>query len=123
MPIDRFLLVRKKPIAGRFSALLLVLVSIVPAASGEALTIADVTRLALADPDRLATFAETTFWYVLPSMPMFLLIGAMLRHGVSFWMTLGVGALVTLALYAVTTLLLGVFHPGNDGHPVPAFLS
>ncbi len=65
------------------------------------------------DPDRLAAFAETTFWYVLPSLPMFLLIGAMLRHGVSFWVALGVGALVTLSLYAVTTLLLGVFHPGQ----------
>ncbi len=59
MRIDRFLLVPKKPIPGRFFALLLVLVSIVPAASGEALTIADVTRLVLADPDRVAMINAT----------------------------------------------------------------
>jgi hypothetical protein len=37
------------------------------------------------DPVRMAAHAEATFWYVLPSLPMFLLIPALLRAGVPFW--------------------------------------
>jgi hypothetical protein len=38
-----------------------------------------------ADPDRLAAHASATFWFVLPSLPMFLVIPALLRRGVAFW--------------------------------------
>ena len=37
------------------------------------------------DPERMAAHAGATFWYVLPSLPMFLLIPALLRRGVPFW--------------------------------------
>jgi hypothetical protein len=36
------------------------------------------------DADRVAAHVEATFWYVLPSLPMFLLIPAGLRHGFHF---------------------------------------
>ena len=51
------------------------------------------------DPQRLASHAGATFWYVLPSLPMFLLIPAMLKRGVPFWAALTTGCLVTVALY------------------------
>ena len=51
------------------------------------------------DPVRLASHAESTFWFVLPSLPMFLLIPAMLRGGSSFWLALACGCALTLALY------------------------
>ena len=51
------------------------------------------------DPERLAAHAGATFWYVLPSLPMFLLMPALLRRGVSFWPALGAGAVLTIALY------------------------
>jgi hypothetical protein len=38
--------------------------------------------------ERIAAHAQSTFWYVLPTMPMFLLMPAMLRHGIGFWSTL-----------------------------------
>lgn len=53
-----------------------------------------------ADPVRMAAHAEATFWYVLPSLPMFLLIPALLRQGVTFWVALLAGCLLTMALYA-----------------------
>ena len=52
------------------------------------------------DPVRMAAHAEATFWFVLPSLPMFLLIPLMLRHGVGFWPALLVGCGVTIALYS-----------------------
>jgi len=34
-----------------------------------------------ADAERIAAQLEATFWFVLPSLPMFLVLPAMLRHG------------------------------------------
>src|SRR5690348_1830385 len=41
------------------------------------------------DGERIAAHAEATFWYVIPSMPMFLALPWMLRHGIGFWIALG----------------------------------
>ncbi|HEY9217460.1 MAG TPA: DUF3147 family protein [Phenylobacterium sp.] len=51
------------------------------------------------EPQRLAAHAEATFWYVLPSLPMFLLIPAMIRRGAPFWLALVAGCALTMALY------------------------
>jgi hypothetical protein len=53
------------------------------------------------DASNMAAHAEATFWFVLPSLPMFLLIPALLRHGVSFWISLTVGCILTVALYSL----------------------
>jgi hypothetical protein len=57
------------------------------------------------DPVRMAAHAEATFWFVLPSLPMFLLIPLMLRQGFSFWLALSLGCLLTMLLYVATTLV------------------
>jgi hypothetical protein len=51
------------------------------------------------DAENMAVHAGATFWYVLPSLPMFLLIPYMLRSGVGFWPSLLAGCLLTIALY------------------------
>ncbi|TCM17013.1 hypothetical protein EDF56_106125 [Novosphingobium sp. PhB165] len=51
------------------------------------------------DAENMAVHAGATFWYVLPSLPMFLLIPALLRHGVGFWLALLAGCALTVALY------------------------
>ena len=43
------------------------------------------------DAANMASHAEATFWFVLPSLPMFLVIPAMLRNGFSFWWALATG--------------------------------
>ncbi|MBA3897565.1 MAG: DUF3147 family protein [Sphingomonadaceae bacterium] len=52
-----------------------------------------------ADPERLARHAQATFWYVLPSLPLFLIVSALLRQGVAFWISLLAGCLATIAFY------------------------
>lgn len=52
------------------------------------------------DPARMAAHVGATFWYVLPSMPMFLLMPALIRRGMGFWPALGAGCLLTVVLYA-----------------------
>ncbi len=51
------------------------------------------------DPGNMAIHSEATFWYVLPSLPMFLLIPALLRGGVNFWLALAAGCVLTVLLY------------------------
>lgn len=51
------------------------------------------------DPARMAAHATGTFWFVLPSLPMFLLMPALLKRGVSFWPALAAGCALTLVLY------------------------
>jgi hypothetical protein len=58
-----------------------------------------------ADPARLADHAQATFWYVLPSLPMFLVIPALLRSGVGFWTALVAGCVLTVGLYLAMTIV------------------
>jgi hypothetical protein len=58
-----------------------------------------------ADTSLLADHAEATFYFVLPSLPMFLLIPWMLRSGHDFWLSLGAGIVLTVILYFITAML------------------
>jgi len=51
--------------------------------------------------ENMAAHVESTFWFVLPSLPMFLVIPALLRHGFGFWSSLVIGCLLTIALYSL----------------------
>ena len=51
------------------------------------------------DPVRMAAHAGATFWFVLPSLPMFLAIPALLQRGVPFWISLAGGCALTVGLY------------------------
>ena len=55
------------------------------------------------DAENMAAHAGATFWFVLPSLPMFLLIPALLRAGVSFWAALLAGCVLTILLYLAMT--------------------
>lgn len=55
------------------------------------------------DVGNMAAHVEATFWFVLPSLPMFLLMPWLLRSGVSFWATLAIGCALTVALYLAMT--------------------
>ena len=61
------------------------------------------------DAERIASHAEATFWYVLPSLPMFLVLPAMLRAGVGFWPSMATGCVLTIVLYFATIWTLAKF--------------
>jgi hypothetical protein len=61
------------------------------------------------DIERIAGHAEATFWYVLPSLPMFLVMPAMVRAGVGFWLSLGASCALTIVLYFITAWALAKF--------------
>lgn len=51
------------------------------------------------DRARMEAHVGGTFWYVVPSLPMFLLIPALLRAGMPFYLALLLGCLLTVVLY------------------------
>jgi hypothetical protein len=51
------------------------------------------------DPVKLADHAQATLWFVIPSLPMFVLIPVLLRRGVGFWPALALGCVLTITLY------------------------
>lgn len=57
------------------------------------------------DAENMAVHSAATFWYVLPSLPMFLLIPAMLRAGLPFWLSLLAGCVLTIVLYGALVAL------------------
>ena len=44
------------------------------------------------DPERVAELVGSTFWFILPSLPMFLVLAALLRSGMGFWLSDGARA-------------------------------
>ena len=48
---------------------------------------------------RLANHAEATFWFVLATLPMFVTLAWMLRHGWNFWGALGLCCLLTAGCF------------------------
>ena len=61
------------------------------------------------DSEKLATHAFGTFWYVLPSLPMFLVMPWMLRKGINFPVTLAAGITLTVFLYVLMIRILAKF--------------
>lgn len=53
------------------------------------------------EPLKVADLAASTFWFFLPSMPMFIVIPWLLRSGWSFAATMALAIAMTLLLYAL----------------------
>lgn len=58
---------------------------------------------------KIANHAWYTFWYVLPTLPMFLLLPWMLNRGSSFWTALGAAAALTIVCFWLTALIMKRF--------------
>ena len=61
------------------------------------------------DAVRIAELSVSTFWLVLPTLPMFLVLPWLLRHGWGFYPALGGGIGVMLVCYVVAVPILARF--------------
>ena len=57
---------------------------------------------------KIANHAWYTFWYVVPTLPMFLIFPALLPR-IGFWPTLGVSAVITVASFTVFAMIVKRF--------------
>jgi hypothetical protein len=61
------------------------------------------------DTGKIADISAETFWYVLPTLPMFLLLSYLLRRDFNFYTALVICAALTALLFALTQGLLRHF--------------
>jgi len=61
------------------------------------------------DTPKIAEYARYTFWFVLPSLPMFLLLPVLLTNGVNFWLSLLACAVLTFICFGLAALLAKPF--------------
>lgn len=61
------------------------------------------------ETEKIIAHAEGTFWYVLPSLPMFLVMPWMMKKGISFPASLAAGVALTGILYFLMTKALAKF--------------
>lgn len=59
--------------------------------------------------EKLASHSAGVFWFVLPSLPMFLVFPVLLRRGIHFWPSLLICCGLTMVLYAAMAYLLKRF--------------
>jgi hypothetical protein len=53
------------------------------------------------DSLKVAELASSTFWFILPSLPLFIVLPMLLRSGGGFWAAMAFVIAGTLALYAL----------------------
>ncbi|MEK7802400.1 MAG: DUF3147 family protein [Pseudomonadota bacterium] len=58
------------------------------------------------DSERIASHAESTFWLVLPSLPMFLVLPILLRAGIHFYIAMALSCALTVILYLLMVWIL-----------------
>ena len=55
--------------------------------------------------EKISQHAYYTFWYVIPTLPMFLLMPYTLSKGLSFWQSLGISIIFTFICFIITALI------------------
>jgi hypothetical protein len=60
------------------------------------------------DVNNIADHTEATFWFVLPTLPMFLIIPFLLRANWNIWLVLTISVMVTLVFYLITKEILSL---------------
>jgi len=61
------------------------------------------------DTLKIADITYETFWYVLPTLPMFLLLSYLLRNGYNFYISLFACCVITAILFYFTQYLVSKF--------------
>ncbi len=61
------------------------------------------------DTGKIAELSASTFWLVLPTLPMFLVLPALLKSGMGFYASLGLSIGVMLLCYAIAIPVLARF--------------
>jgi hypothetical protein len=61
------------------------------------------------DAQQIANMSTETFWFVLPTLPMFLLLSWLLRQGHNYYVALAICSAMTALLFMATQYLLQRF--------------
>jgi len=59
--------------------------------------------------DKITQLSKGVFWLVLPSLPLFLILPALLKKGVNFYLSLGVSLVIMVSCYLVMVAILNKY--------------
>ena len=54
---------------------------------------------------KIGNHAYYTFWYVIPTLPMFLVMPWLMAKGINFWVSLAICVLVTFGCFILTAVI------------------
>ena len=54
---------------------------------------------------KIGKHAYYTFWYVIPTLPMFLVMPWLLAKGINFWISLAICVVVTVGCFVLTAII------------------
>jgi hypothetical protein len=57
------------------------------------------------DSKQVAALSNGTFWLVLPTLPMFIVLPYPMRQGVDFWVALAMSCVLTIGLHGIVVWL------------------
>lgn len=57
------------------------------------------------DTRKIAEYSNYTFWYVIPTLPVFLLLPWLLAKNLNFWISLLVSSLTCIVLFFIASLI------------------
>lgn len=57
------------------------------------------------ETEKIADYTRYSFWFVLPTLPMFLLMPWMLARGINFWLTLAACVALTVICFLLSAWL------------------
>tara|TARA_X000001036_G_C20260920_1_gene636184 strand:+ start:18 stop:368 length:351 start_codon:yes stop_codon:yes gene_type:complete len=60
--------------------------------------------------NNIADYAEATFWLVLPTLPMFLIIAFLLRSNWNIWFVLAISIFFTIVFYLITIKIMSFYN-------------
>lgn len=61
------------------------------------------------DTTKIASLSTSIFWYVLPSLVLFLTLPVLLGNGLGFWLSLAIASALTFAAYLLMSAVLARF--------------
>lgn len=61
------------------------------------------------DTAKIASLSTSIFWYVLPSLVLFLTLPVLLGNGLGFWLSLAIASALTFAAYLLMSAVLARF--------------
>ena len=59
--------------------------------------------------EKISNHAFYTFWYVIPTLPMFLAMPVLLKNGIGFWWALGICVGITMVCFIITAYIANKF--------------
>ena len=61
------------------------------------------------DPSKVSALATSVFWLVLPSLALFIALPLLLKHGVTFYASMSISIVITVACYWLMVVMLNQF--------------